>query len=421
MRTFMQPTVATTKRWFENPQRQSFWDQIGQAAAIAIAFAIPVSTALTSVLAMILLVCWVSGPNHAEKWQILRYHPLLTWIYLLIILAFVGATYSDASAKAIRHGLTDALRLAWIPILFYFYQPEKIGKAALWAFIAAMVLTLFLGFLKVYANFPIGLKLTTAAVFKSHIKTSYFMGMAAFFLALQLPLLTRYRWWIVGLIVAMIYYLFFMSIGRIGYLTVIICAAVLAWQQYRLKGLYIAAAGIILLFAGAFTFSDLFANRVSLLSQDLVIFQQAGDLQQSSLGSRLSFAANSLALIKSHLWLGYGTGSFGAAYASLPEGAVSLMTDNPHNEYLRMGVEYGVFGVLLLLMLFYQQWRLSQGLPLILRLHWQGILFTFIVGCFLNSWLKDFTEGYFFCVMTALCFSQHPLALPAYYRKPVLH
>lgn len=409
------------QQWFETHQRDSTWDQIGHAAAVALAFAIPVSTAVTNILAIVILVAWILGPHQDEKWQILRYHPLLQWIYPLILIACVGALYSHADPKALRHGLTDALRFVIIPLLFYFYQSKTIAKAALWAFVAAMVLTLVLSFLKVYADFPIGLKFTMGAVFKSHIKTSYFMAMAAFFLALQLPTLPRYRWAIGALIAGMIYYLFFMNMGRIGYITIVICAAVLAWQAYRFKGLAIASAVIIAVIIGAYAFSDIFSHRLHSLTQDFNIYQQGGDLRHSSLGSRLSFAFDSIALMKDHPVMGYGTGSFGAAYATLPTDASRLFTDNPHNEFLRMGVEFGGIGVLLLMLFFYQQWHLGNQLSQADRQMWHGIFLTFIIGCCVNSWLKDFTEAYFYCVMTAICFSQLPLKTAAVKRQWVYH
>lgn len=416
--------MQITQQWFKwlaEYDRQSTWDQIGHAAAIAIAFAIPVSTSATSALSILIFVAWLMGPHRNEKWLILRGHPLLIWLYPLILIALVGAFYSDAEPRALRQGFTDALRLVLMPLLFYFYRSEKIATAALWAFIAAMVLTLGLAFLKVYADFPIGLKFTTGAVFKSHIKSGYFMGMAAFFLALKLPAFPKYRSVIVFLIAAMVYYLFFMNLGRIGYITVLSCGGILAWQAYRMKGLYIAGILGLLLLGGAYAFSDIFYHRMQHLVHEFEIYQKGGDLLSSSLGSRISFIIDSITLMKSHPLIGYGTGSFGAAYGTLPEMASRLFTDNPHNEFLRIGVEFGVIGMLLLGLFFYQQGRLSQQLSPSLHHLWQGTYITFILGCLLNSWMRDVPEAYFYCVMTAICFAQVPVNALITQRKVVHH
>jgi hypothetical protein len=368
-------------------------------------------------------MAWILGPHRDQKWEIIRSHPLLIGIYPLMGLALVGALYSYADPRSLRHGFLDALRLGMIPLLLYFYRSEKIAKAALGAFIGAMVLTLVLAFLKVYADFPIGLKFTTGAVFRSHIKTSYFMGMAAFFLALLIKQNPHHRGLLLGLIGGMIYYLFFMNMGRIGYITVLSCGAVLAWQTYQLKGLTIATGLGTLLLLGAYFFSDIFYDRIHLLARDLDVYQHGGDLLASSLGSRISFAMDSVALMKAHPFLGYGTGSFGTAYGLLPQGPDRIFTDNPHNAFLLMGVEFGAIGIGLLLLFFFHQWRLGRYLRLEARQLWQGFFLTFVLGCFINSWLKDSPEAYFYCVITALCFAQVPLraSIPLTTRKQGAH
>lgn len=408
------------KKLFNFPQVQ--WDLIGQGAAIGLAFAVPVSTAITSILVAIILLSWILGPNQAEKRWILVHHPLVVWLYPIIFLAILGMTYSMGDNDTIRRSVIDSLRLGVIPILIYYYQPKALSKMALWAFAAAMVLTLVLAFLKVYANFPIGLKYTTGAVFKSHIKTSYFMAIAAFFLAFQIKYVAKqYRFVLIGVVALMVYYLLFMSVGRIGYLTLMLCLLMLAWQWYRLKGMLWASLIAVLMFGGAYMTSSVFSDRVNMLAQDLDFYHEGGRLLESSLGSRIQFADSSTSLIIEKPFFGWGTGSYALAYAKLFEGKSTLLTDNPHNEYLRISVELGLLGLGMLLLLFYKQWRLSSQLPLDVRGFCKGVLLTFMLGCTLNSWLKDFSEGYFYCLMTAICFASLPVTAQKKLVKATLH
>ncbi len=390
--------------------KQISWDKVGQFSVIALAFFIPISTFLTGVFALSACVAWLCGTDMSKKRNILLHHPLVGWIYALILLSLLGMTYTIASRKSACDAMIDILRLGLIPILLYFYQPKKIARLALWAFAIAMIITLMLAFLKVYAGLPIGLKYTTGAIFKSHIKTSFFMAIAAFFLAVQMRKMVKWRLALGVVIALMIYYLFFMSVGRIGHFSILVCLLTLAWQWYRFKGLGWATLLASVLVFGAYFTSDVFSQRIDLLSQDLDFYYQGGRLLESSLGSRLQFAQTSLHLIAEKPILGWGTGSFGQAYASHYAGKETLLSDNPHNEYLRLGVELGLLGTILLMLLFYRQWRLAQKLNDDIRGFCQGILLTFILGCLLNSWLKDFTEGYFYCVMTSICFAS--IALP---------
>ncbi len=398
------------------------WDTIGQGAAIGFALFLPISTALTSYVVGIIIGAWILGPHQAEKRRLIFNHPLSGWIFALMILTLVGVFYSQGDNDTIRRNMLNGLRIGVIPILIYFYQNKIVSKLALWAFAFSMVITLILAFLKVYADFPIGLKYTTGAIFKSHIKTSYFMAIAAFFLSIQLKTVKRqYRAALAILIGLMVYYLLFMNVGRIGYLTLITCLLLLAWQSYRLKGVLWAGLIAIAMIGGAYFTSSVFSDRVNLLSQDLDFYHEGGRLLESSLGSRLQFAQASFQLFTEKPLLGWGTGGYSAAYAKLFENETTLLTDNPHNEYCRIGVELGFLGLGLLLILFYQQWRLSRQLSPDIRGFCQGILLTFMLGCLLNSWLKDFAEGYFYCLMTAICFAGIPIPSHKVLVKATLH
>jgi O-antigen ligase len=385
-------------------------DKIGQVAAIALAFAIPISTTLTTIMASIVLMAWGFGGNWQQKKEILCHHPVTKWMYPLIILTFIGITYSSGDGKSIYRSLFDSCRLLFIPVLIYFFQDKKVARLALWSFVGAMGITLVLAFLKIYAGFPIGLKYPAGAIFKSHIKTSFFMAMAAFFLAFELKQIQSHRFLIFLVVIAMAYYLLFMSVGRIGYITFVLCLCFLAWHWYRLKGLMLASVIALVTIGTAYLVSDLFADRINLLAQDLDLYHQGGRLLESSLGSRIQFAKTSSALISERPFWGWGTGSFAEAYATMHQGEETLLTDNPHNEFLRVGVELGGAGLILLIMLFLWQWRLSKYLPKETQGLCRGILLAFIVGCLINSWLKDFTEGYFYCLMMAVFFSALPIA-----------
>lgn len=401
--------------------RSPLWDKLGQLLVIALAFMIPISTCATTLLMMSIVLCWLCGPNQSLKRNILLHHPLMGWIYLLVLLTVIGITYSLGDSVSIRRGLIDGLRLGLIPILLYFYQPKSVSRFALWAFTGAMILTLILAYLKVYGGLPIGLKYTTGAIFKSHIKTSFFMAIAVFFIANECKNTKRYRLPLIILSGLMIYYLLFMSMGRIGYITLVLCLLMLSWQWYRVKGILWASLLAVVLMMGAYFTSSVFSERINLLSQDLDFYHQGGRLIESSLGSRLQFAKSSMSLITENPILGSGTGSFGAVYAQKHQGENTLLTDNPHNEYLRIGVELGFLGIVCLLFLFYRQWKLGALLPQEYRHLNQGVLLTFVLGCLFNSWLKDFTEAYFYCVMTAIFFGALPLPQRQSSLKATMH
>lgn len=387
----------------------TIWDRLGQVAAVALAFAIPISTTLTTIFASIALGAWLIGGNWAIKKDLFLHHPATKWIYPLIIITFMGVSYSQAETQSILRSLYYSSRLLFIPLLIYFYQDKKIAHMALWAFVGAMCITLLFAFLKMYAGFPIGLKYHAGAVFKSHIKTSFFMAMAAFFLAFELKKKSKYRLLYFTLVLLMAYYLLFMNVGRIGYITFFLSLCFLAWHWFGGKGLFCALFIAIFGIGSVYFTSNLFADRINLLSHEFELYQ-GGRLIESSLGSRLQFAITSGQLIMEKPLLGHGTGSFGLAYAQKHPEKKALLTDNPHNEFLRFGVELGGLGLILLMMLFRWQWQLAKLLDRDHQALCRGVILAFVIGCLLNSWLKDFTEAYFYCVMMAVFFSLVPHA-----------
>jgi O-antigen ligase len=125
-----------------------------------------------------------------------------------------------------------------------------------------------------------------------------------------------------------------------------------------------------------------------------------------AVGLRMEFYRNSLAIVRDHPLAGVGTGGFPQAYAQRARGTGMVPTHNPHNEYLLIAVQTGVIGLLLLLNLFWQQWRLAPRLAAPLETHVaRGLVLTIAAGCLFNSMLLDHTEGLLFAWLTGLLYA----------------
>ena len=120
---------------------------------------------------------------------------------------------------------------------------------------------------------------------------------------------------------------------------------------------------------------------------------------------------NSIKMIASDPWIGTGTGSYFAAYKSkLPE--IEKITTgtkwNPHNEYLSIGVQLGILGIICFMYLFYLQFRHSlQNEDQEIRDISQGFVVFMMIGCVANSMIMDSGEGHFYAYFSALLFSQY--------------
>jgi O-antigen ligase len=103
---------------------------------------------------------------------------------------------------------------------------------------------------------------------------------------------------------------------------------------------------------------------------------------------------------------GTGTGSFAMSYAEQVKGTGSVASKNPHNDFMLITVQTGVFGLAALLWLLWQQWRLAPLLPTPLeRGLAQGLVVMMGITCMLNSALLDHTEGLLYAWLTALLYA----------------
>jgi len=384
-----------------------------------LAFFIPISTSVTGGLMLLILLSWCLGGQLKAKLAYYWAHPLAMVILSIFAVSLLSISYSVASWSEIVSRLKALMRFAYIPILSYYLQPNYAPRWVAMAFVSAMSLTLVLGMAKLGLDWPIGLKYSDAAVFKSYIKTNFFMSIAAFMVLYASYQWPRYRKGLVLLLALMVYYILFMSAGRVGYGVLAILAIYSSYCWSKWRGLGIGVLVILGIMLGAYYGSPTFAARIKAMSYDWVLYEQ-GHIFESSLGSRWHFYIGSLKLMAQAPWFGWGIASFKAAYAPLVSQGF-LATDNPHNEYLRWAVELGIVGLLLLGYLFYQQYRALKMTCTAQEFLGKGILLAFMVGCMANSWLSDFTESYFYILATSSLLASVTILKPKIWVKATLH
>jgi len=125
----------------------------------------------------------------------------------------------------------------------------------------------------------------------------------------------------------------------------------------------------------------------------------------TSLGMRLDWYNISLKLIEEKPIFGHGTGSFVIVRKKVVESEKTRRTDNPHNEYLFIGVQLGCVGLITFVLLFIVQWLRSYNLST--RNKWlvQGIILSMAGGCIMNSFLFDTHQGHYFAFLAGIYYS----------------
>ena len=388
-----------------------FSDRTARWATIALGISIPVSVALDNVLLAVIAAGWAAGGMYREKLAVMRGNPVVLAAIGLYALLLLGAVYGDRNPGDTANFLGKYVDLAFIPVFAFLLRDAPTRRLALRAFAAALAVVLALSYLIKAGLLPTGRLLhgdpANPVVFKNHITHNVLMAYGAYlfaiFAAYAVARTERIAWGALALLAAV--NVLFMVHGRTGYVVLAALIFLYFYGRMNWRGLVIAAPLLAALFAAAYAGSPGFKQRIDLaLSQasNREHVPAVGD----SIGLRLEFARNSLAIIGDNPVLGVGTGGFPKAYAERVRGTSSLPSHNSHNEYLNIAVQIGLVGLASMLYLLWMQWRLASRFADPIETHLaRGLVLTVAIGSLFTTILLDHTEGLFFAWLTGLLYA----------------
>jgi len=390
---------------------------------IALAIAIPLSTALDNVLLAILLILVLIGGS-GQVFHNMVQNPVARASVLLFAMLALGMMYGAASLKEAVDILGKYVDLAFIPLMMVVAHDTNTQRRVLQTFLTIMMATALLswmvglGILPVAKWMWIGCLPENPAIFRGSITQNMLMAYAVYLLILQVCMASIIwkKWALIALAVFSSSSVLFMVQGKTGYLILLGLLLYFAWimlaQKLRDRGrsigwkelIGIGLIGLILAVA-AYQASPRLHDRVDQAVNEFQLWHPNVQKGHSSTGERLEFYYNTFGIIKQHPWLGIGTGGFPAAYAQQVQGMNLFKTNNPHNEFLMVTVQTGILGFVLLLYLFYTQWHFAARLPSSFeRDAARGLVLTMVITSLFNSPLHDHTEGVFFAFASALLF-----------------
>ena len=366
---------------------------------LLLGFSIPLSPALTNLLCFFSLWIILAERQYTARFKLLRHNPVAVSAMLLFVLMLLGMFYTPVSFNEARLMLSKYREFLLISIFILMFHNKNTCQWGYYGFISAMIFTLFLSYFMGFTGWEIIGKGTpdNPFIFKDHIIQSMLMVLATYFLVVQSWFSQKRRGLFGILIILMIYNILFMSAGRLGYLLVFCLSILFLYQIYRLRGLFIGGLILTILSIVVYSHSVMLQERVDLIFENIQTYQQ-GD-SDTSVGNRLEWYTNTVTLIAEKPVFGSGTGSFSYEYQKLANRLGLETTTNPHNEYLMIGMQWGVIGIALFLYFFYTVWRSSKKLTQSTHFMVQGLLLTMMVGCLFNSFWLDTTEGHIFAYL----------------------
>lgn len=373
-------------------------------AAVLLVFTLPLPTAWGSIAVVLLLLAWPWSGRWTEQFQRWKAVPAAMWATALLLMFIIGASYSAGTQHGVINFMTKYAKLLLLPLLVMTMSNERWRQRAIHAFLVGAVLAAALSYARFLGWVPTRCQ---QSMVQGTIHFGTIMAFAAYFFARKAFASKRLAWLWTLTSACIAFDVLYTNRARTGYVVLFALVVLLAWQRFGWRGMMIGALASTLLAAVAFTTSPVAKRRLDEAISNVHAYAQRqhpheGMLTGNSMGLRLQFWQNTLALIAKHPLFGTGTGSLHQDYKKLVAGTDTLVAVNPHNEYLGTTAQLGIVGLTLLLGMGASAWRQGLKLPSVDRDAVQAVIATVAIGSLFNSLLLDVNEGRFFVVMLGL-------------------
>lgn len=327
---------------------------------ILFAFFLPLSVAITNLIMAFIIIIWISIFDFKNDWNKVKDNNLVKIVLIFVLLHVVALFWTeDLQWGALM--LKKELKFLLLPIFMLFIKKEYI-KYYILAFLSAITvseISSYLIWFEIIEPFK-SASVTNPTPFMSHISYNPFL-VIALYIIIYLILFEKnisnskkyfYLFFVVTMSINM-----FITGGRAGQVMYFVMILILFFQYYSkniFKAIFLSSLTILMIFSLAYNMSNLFSERVDLAYTELIDYQNKKD---TSTGLRITYALNSLEIIKENLIFGIGTGDFKNEYEKMNQkNTPELMTTvNPHNMYILILVQFGLVGLLIFLSIFYVQ------------------------------------------------------------------
>lgn len=305
--------------------------------------------------------------------------------------------YSSVTAVEGFATLRKYRELLLLPVIFSLLSlSSRQRRRAQLSFVAGCIVLMAVSYL-FYFDLLDGERYGYSLVY--HITHSFFMAVLGYW-ALHRSAVAGWRKFIWLLVfVAAITNLFYIAPGRTGMFVFCCLALLYLYQRLSLVKLAISVIVFVSLLGAAYFTSDNFSGRVDEAFSEISHYEPGQS--RTSIGQRFDWWTISIQLIKAKPLFGHGTGSYEAAHGRAIQKSRITPTDNPHNEYLFLGVQFGLIGLALFILVIVLQLQEAKSIAKKDRQLLHGVLLALLAGSLMNSLLFDSQQGHFYLFMSA--------------------
>ena len=199
-------------------------------------------------------------------------------------------------------------------------------------------------------------------------------------------------------------YIVMFTSGRSGYIAMFIVLTSMSLIYIKnLKKIIAWKFGLGLIVVATITVALLSVSKTSSDRINLAITEFKQSEQNStkniytSVGQRLIFWKNTIDMLPQYFVFGVGTGGFQAAYTKQvldKTGLDALITQDPHNQYLKILIEQGVIGLLLYLSMIVRV-LIQSNKDASKFVLFSTVLYIWLITSLFNAHFSTFMEGTF--------------------------
>lgn len=360
-------------------------------------------------MSAIVVIYWLIWGDKKATLNLIKFNPIVFISFLFFLIHVIGLLWTE-DLKWGLHIISKEIRFLMIPILMSLIKKEEV-PFLINTFIVSMTLSEIISYLIWFEILPpmFGANSYDPAPFMGHIPYNAFLAFTIYLLIHALLFQENVS------NIKKVYAFFFtitMSInmfitggraGQIAFFVVIILTFFQFYKKSLIKAISIVFISIPIIFTIAYNTSAIFHDRVNLAINDIKTLKQNPN---TSVGIRVIFNINTLKIISQNPILGVGTGDFPKEYKKINDlhNPNFVSTVNPHNMYLLVWAQTGIFGLFLLLSLFFLQ--IYIGLKKISPYYRIQIILPtiFLVIMFSDSYLLGHYTSTLFILFSSLLF-----------------
>jgi O-antigen ligase len=342
---------------------------IYQYLLIALAFLMPLTVFGGNLIIVLICFIWLLSGRYKEKLRQILKSKFLIYSIIFYLLHVVGMLWTED----LEWGL-HMLHKMWyfillLPILFTIVDKDYINKY-IQAFLLAISITEVASYL---VWFEVVKPFKNASVidptpFMSHVSYNPILAFAIYLVYHQIFLnksIDKIKLFIFSFFAITMTVNMFITGGRAGHIMYFVMVSILIYQFFnanKIKSIIAVMIIIPSIFFTAYQSSYYFKDRVDAAVINTLNYNQNPD---TSVGLRITYAVNSFEIIKENPFFGVGTGDFRLEYKEINQKNTPYLpnTTNPHNMYTLVLTEFGLIGLISLLLIFYQQFKFSYSAP----------------------------------------------------------